>query len=380
MLYLIFIDNLYSKKRVMKRVLLICTTKIGKTGITNVVMNYLRSFNTVEIKFDLCAINNPEQTYIDIVRNQGGNVYVIERLGKTVRYFKKLTHLIRVQGYDVVHIHTNSHTAILELLAAKIAKCPVRIVHSHNTTCKSVLLHRMLTPFFYLLYTHGLACGMDAGRWMFGNRPFSVINNGVDVVKFSFDKYKRNAIRKKLCVEEGHFLLGHVGMFNGVKNQQFVVEIVSELCKKNEKYRLVLIGDGEQRNKVEEITKNLNLEDKVFFTGNIDNVSDYLSAIDLIVMPSLYEGLPLALIEQQANGLKCVVSDTITQEVNKTGNVTFLSLNSPAEKWAEIIESMNNVEDREIVSQNAINDIILAGYSIREEAKKLEDYYKEIIK
>lgn len=364
----------------MKRILLICTTRIGKTGVTNVVMNYLHSFNTEDIKFDLCAINNPEQSYIDLVRNLGGEVYVIERLGNAFSYFKNLILLIKEQNYDAVHIHTNSHTAVLELLAAKIAGCPVRIVHSHNTTCKSVLLHRLLTPFFNILYTHGFACGEEAGRWMFGNRPFSVINNGVDVAKFVYDKSKRDEIRTKLGVDDNQFFLGHVGMFNGVKNQQFVVEVVSELCKKNENYRLVLIGDGEQRNKVEEITKNLNLEDKVFFTGNIDNVSDYLSAIDLIVMPSLYEGLPLALIEQQANGLKCVVSDTITREVNKTGNVTFLSLNSPAEKWAEVIESTKHEGDRGVVSHNAIKDIIAAGYSIREEAKKLENYYKEIIK
>lgn len=364
----------------MKRVLLICTTRIGKTGITNVVMNYLRSFNTEDIKFDLCAINNPEQAYIDIVRKQGGEVYVIERLGNTFTYFMDLIHLVKKQHYNAVHIHTNSHTAVLELLAAKFAGCKVRIVHSHNTTCKSVLLHRLLTPVFNLLYTHGFACGDEAGRWMFGNRPFSVINNGVDVAKFVFDKSKRDEIRTKLRVEDNQILLGHVGMFNGVKNQQFIVEVVSELCKKNENYRLVLIGDGEQRNKVEEITKNLNLEDKVFFTGNIDNVSDYLSAIDLIVMPSLYEGLPLALIEQQANGLRCIVSDTITQEVNKTGNVTFLSLNSPAEKWATEIVSMKKVEGRELVSQKAINDIISAGYSIREEANKLERFYKEILK
>lgn len=363
----------------MIRVLLINTVPTEKNGITGVIFNYLRMMDTTQIRFDLLSLNSPEQSYIDEIEIRGGTVCVIPRLDGTLKYWISLIKQIRQHKYDIIHIHGNSHTLVLELSAAFIAGCKVRIVHSHNTTCKYRVVHQFLKPVFNILYTHALACGEAAGKWMFGHSDFIVVNNGVDVIRYKFDQDVRKSYRDKF-LWHGCKVIGHVGSFIPAKNQKFVVDIFNELKKKDDTYRLLLIGDGYQKQDVEEHVKQMELDEYVTFTGNIDNVADYLNAMDLVVMPSLFEGLPLTLIEQQANGLQCVVSDNITREVDKTENVMFLSLDEGAKKWAETISNIDYKNVNRInQSTVAIKKIIECGYSIQEEAKKLEKYYSKII-
>lgn len=361
------------------KVLLINTVSTDKNGITNVIFNYLHAIDSTQIRFDYVAINQPEDTYIDEIQKKGGNLYVIPRSGKKIiSYIRQLTQTISNHKYNVIHIHTNSHTAILELLAAKLGGCHNRIVHSHNTTCNSIAVHKILTPLFNALYTHAFACGVDSGKWMYGNNPFLVINNGVNTDLYSFNSDSRVKIREQLNLKEEDILIGHVGTFIPVKNQKFIIDILQILIKRNPRYNLLLIGDGPLRQQVERQVSLYNLQDHVHFTGNINNVYDYLNAIDLIIMPSLFEGLPLTLIEQQANGLHCIVADTITREADKTGYLQFVSLNDSAELWATEIEKNCNSNNREFYSIEGINKIKLAGYSIQEEGKKLTEFYKSI--
>lgn len=362
------------------KVLVINTVPTEKNGITNVIFNYLAAIKHNTIQMDVLMINDAELSYKNEVVKNGGKAIVIKRSSNSITsYFIKLIRVIRKNKYDAVHIHGNSHTMVLELLAAILGGCKVRITHSHNTTCNSLALHKLLTPLFNSLYTHGLACGKEAGIWQYGNRPFKIINNGVDTNSFAFNSDARMQIRQKLGLTDDQILIGNVGHFWGkVKNQSFVVKIFSELYEKDKRYRLCLIGDGLLRPDIELQVKKSNLKNKVTFTGNINNVSDYLNAIDLIVMPSLFEGLPLTLVEQQANGLQCIVSDTITKEADKTGNLRFISLNAPISEWVQAIENCNCKLGREQRSQKAVDDIAKAGYSIQTEAMKLVDFYKSI--
>ena len=207
---------------------------------------------------------------------------------------------------------------------------------------------------------------------------FEIINNGIDIIKYSFVIGQRASLRAKMSLSDNDTLIGHVGYFLALKNQSFLVDVFSELLKRDNNYHLVLIGDGALRQEIEKKVDGLGLKHKVTFTGNINNVSDYLNAIDLIVMPSLFEGLPLTLVEQQANGLQCIVSDTITKEADKTGNLRFISLNAPVSEWVQAIENCNCKQGRELGSKKAVDDIAKAGYSIQTEAKKLVDFYKSI--
>ena len=365
------------------KVLIVNTVPTEKNGITNVIFNYHESLNSQSVQMDVVMINDADYVYKEKVKKNGGKYYVIIRSATTLlSYFLKLSRLIYSEKYDAVHIHGNSHTMVIELLAAKIGGCKARIVHSHNTTCSSVFFHRLLSPLFCCLYTHALACGEEAGRWQYGKRrTFTVLNNGVDTELFCFNEDDRFSIRKRMDISEHEILIGNVGHFWGeVKNQSFVVTVFNVLYRKNPRYRLCLIGDGSFRSTVKQQVENLGLQSKVFFTGNIDNVNEYLNAFDLILMPSLYEGLPLTLIDQQANGLQCVCSDVITKEVDKTGNLLFISLQQSAEYWAKEISSFLKLDNRKNRSRDAIEKIKKSGYSIKEEAWKLFCFYKNISK
>lgn len=360
------------------KVLIVNTVPTGKNGITNVIFNYLRVADGCELTMDMVSMNEPEDIYTNRIEAQGGHIYVIPRNNRNVfSYWKGLKSLVKNNSYDVVHIHGNSHSVLLELSATRAAGCVVGVVHAHNTTCSHVVVHKFLTPLFNALCKYRLACGEAAGHFMFGNKPFKVMNNGVDTQRFTFDSDKRDRIRRDLCWD-GCKVIGHVGYFSEVKNHKFVVDVFEKAYRKDNSFRLLLIGDGRLRNEIEGRISDKGLRNVVRLTGNVNNVEDYLNAMDVILMPSLFEGLPLTLIEQQVNGLKCIVADTITKEVDKTGNVRFLPLTETTEHWADEIEKSIDIDKRQQLSHNAIASITAAGYNIQEEAMKLKQFYLDI--
>ena len=360
----------------MNKILVINTVPTERNGITGVIFNYLNAIERGGLRMDLLSLNEPNSVYIKQVEERGGKVYVLPRRGNRIfRYWNGLRILVSENHYDIVHVHGNSHTIVLELTAIKAAGGAKCIVHAHSTSCSHMLLHHLLSPIFSVLCDYGLACGAKAGYFMFGKSRFVIINNGVDVERYRFNPMNRKKTRNLLNITEGECLLGHVGYFQDIKNQRFIVEIMRHL---DSQFKLVLIGDGPQRKEVKERVIEYGLSDRVIFTGSITNVESYLSAIDLIIMPSLFEGVPLTLIEQQASGLNCVVSDTITREADKTGNVTFVPLSDGPEKWASIIKKMPVETERTKISEEAIGRIETTGYSIQREANKLLDFYHSI--
>ncbi len=358
------------------KVLVINTNLTDKNGVASVIFNYLHAIDKNNLQMDLLSINYPNQQYIDDVEKYGGHLYVIERSSKNIlKYWYDLYKLISKQKYDIVHIHGNSHTLVLELSAAWVGKCKVRIAHSHNTKCEHNIIHKIARPLFDYLTTDGLACGVDAGKWMFGNRDYHVLNNGINTSNYVFSQKKRDEIRKKLNLSEDSFVVGHVGYFYEVKNHRHIINVFEELHRRDNKYRLMLIGDGILKDEIIRILKEKELYKYSVLTGNISNVNDYLNAIDAIIMPSIYEGLPLTLIEEQANGLQCVVSKNITCEVNITGNVHFLPLDAPLYTWADCVEQLDNNKNRIERSKCAVGQIKKCGYDIFDEAQFLRDYY-----
>lgn len=357
------------------KILMVNTVATEKNGITNVIMNIVSNINDEGVKVDLISINKPATLYYDILEQHGGKIFVLNRSRKKIlMYVQELKRIIKKESYDVIHVHGNSHTVILELLAAKLAGCTVRIAHAHNTTCRSHLSHLLFTPFFNFLCTHRLACGQDAGRFMHGRHEFVVVNNGVDTKRFSFCPEARQKIRVQYGVQD-KIVIGHVGMFNVAKNQLFLLEVLKSLLSRNEQYCLMLLGEGERLQAVEHKAIQLGIRDSVFFVGGTDNVPEYLSAMDFIMMPSLFEGLPLTLIEEQASGLICLVSDRIAKEADKTGNLLFLPLENGPEAWVETVEKLNLTTCRINNSKVAIQKIKACGYSIENEAQKLKQYY-----
>lgn len=358
------------------KVLMINTVPMDKNGITNVICNLITNSDDA-VAFDCVTINKPDHYYYDLLNKKGCNIYILpSRDSSPLKYIFELAKIIRRGKYDCVHVHGNSHIMSIELLASKIAGCKVRIAHSHNTTCKYKIINLILTIPFHLLCTGCVACGNDAGKWLFGRRKFLVVNNGIDTQKFGFDDSDRQMIRERYNIQKECIVIGHVGEFNEAKNQTFLIDLLYKL--NSTEFKLMLIGDGEKRSSVEKNADSRGLRGKVIFVGKSNEVEKFLSAMDVIVMPSIYEGLPLTLIEEQANGLKCIVSDNITREVDKTGLVSFLSLDD-LPIWIKEIYKVQQDPHRIMSSMEAIKRIKEAGYSIENEAGKIKSIYKEAL-
>lgn len=355
------------------KVLIVNTVPTERNGITNVIFNYLSAIDSKEIEFGYVYKGQIDEDYEKYLRVKGIKCYQLRRSIKhPIRYIKELSKISK--DYDIVHAHGNSSSLLLEMLAAKLGKAKVRIAHSHNTTCNSPLVHKILNPIFIKFCTERLACGVEAGKWLYGNHDFKVINNGIDTFRFRFNDRERENIRKQLRWSDS-FIIGNVGNFYEQKNHTFLLDTFSRFYQKEPKSRLLILGDGPLKDELLIKVKNLGLEDTVKFAGSVGNVEVYLSAMDIIVMPSLFEGLPLTLIEEQANGLQCVVSDVITKDADM-GNLEFLSLDLPASEWSKCIErKLKKLPNRLESSSKSIEIIKSRGFDIHEEAKKLTDIY-----
>ncbi len=360
-------------------ILIVSTVSYSLNGIANVIKNLYRNdkFSNKKISFLFPDNNNKEM--IHDLENYGYKVYQFARYQKgIIQYYHYLENLIKKEKFDIVHIHGNSHAMIVELLAATVGGCKIRICHSHNTTCNNVLLHKLLKPVFDMLCTDRMACGKQAGEWMYGKKQFTIVHNGIITERFKYRPEKRDYIRKKYNISSDELLLGNVGGLNEQKNQTVLLDIVKKISIQR-KCKCMIIGTGEKQQELEEKVRKLNIDENVIFCGGVSNVEEYLNAIDIIVMPSLYEGLPLALIEEQANGLTCVISGVITKEADKSGNIIYIKDINNINEWIKKILEIPFQIDREYKSKNAISQIIKSGYSIDEEIQNLYNYYIQII-
>ncbi|MBO5461804.1 MAG: glycosyltransferase [Clostridia bacterium] len=262
-------------------------------------------------------------------------------------FFKKLKEIMSIYPYDAVHAHTMFSIGWV-MLAAKQMIIPVRVSHAHSALIngKSLMksIYESVMRCLILAYSTDLvACGEKAGQRLYGKRAYKkrgkLILNGVNTEEYRFSEEKRYIIRNQLNLQN-NFVLGHTGRLADIKNQSFLIELMPDLLKKRNDAKLILLGDGDDREMLEEKVNTLNLKDNVIFAGSVCNVQDYLSAMDVFVFPSLYEGMPLSILEVQANGLPCVISDTVPPDVFLTDLIHPLSLNDSKDKWIEAIISV----------------------------------------
>lgn len=259
------------------------------------------------------------------------------------------------------------------LKRAYLYKIPIRISHSHNTehlTTNKVkrIYHEHTRKMIPKYATDMWACSENAGRWLYGEHcPFEIIPNAIDVERYKFDEEKRRKLRLQYALE-GKYVIGHVGRFDYQKNQEFLVSVFARITAQKDNAVLILVGDGKEKEVIEKKVQDLSLQDKVLFLGNRRNVEELLNMFDIFVLPSRFEGLGIAAIEAQANGLPCICSTMVPAEVNITQNVSFLSLDDTT-SW---ITSMQNIGMRD---RKALEKICSAGYDIREAATKLQEKY-----
>lgn len=357
------------------KILTVTTSGLKKReGISTVILDYYSFFDTKKYEIDLIVAGEYDSKLVYEFEKIGVNIKKVpSRKQNLINYIFKFIRLIKNENYDAIYIHGSSALMSIELYLAKLFGCKNRVVHSHNTTCDHKVLDKMLRPIFYKSYTKALACGEEAGRWLFKNRTFEIIKNGRDIKKYKFNKQKRIQMREKLNLDDSTLAIGHVGNFNSQKNQEFLLKVLGSLIKKEKNVKLFLMGDGELRKSVEEASVKLGLSDYVCFMGSISNVSEMLQAMDFMLLPSRHEGVPLVVIEWQISGLPCIISNVVTKECAYMDSVYFLSLDDE-NKWRDKILEIGRIERQEDDLSILVNTK-KNGYDLKENIKELQSCF-----
>lgn len=352
------------------------------SGVSSVVMNYYTHIDHSKIQMDFLLYKEPEEEYLEYFQKFGSKVYFSgypSEIGLR-HYEKEIENFFKTHKneYTVVHVHI-PNAAFVVLKYAKKHGVKTRIIHSHNSRGADNRFKKMRN---YLLNKIGIsyanqyfACSKSAGEYLYGKKKNSqivVINNAIELDKYFYNPESRTAIRKQLDVGD-EILLGHVGRFSEQKNHRFLIEVANQLKIAGVKFKLLLIGGGELEKDIREQIEELKLKEFVIFTGIVSNVKEYMDAMDVFLLPSLYEGLPCVCVEAQANGLPCMLSSNITREVELTDSIHFLDVAEPA-VWSDMIIKM--IDSAELSDKRQDNErMTLSKYDIVIQGKNLEERY-----
>ena len=353
----------------MVRKLLCIVGGMNAGGAETFLMKIYRELDRNEFQIDFAVAL--EGVYDEEIRNLGGNIYRITSKSENIwKNFFDIVHLVKKYNYkSVLRVSQNSLSAF-ELLAGKVGGAKILAFRSSNSSTvagnkKELIIHKMCKWMPILFANVRFAPSTDAAEYMFGKgciaygRDF-LLRNGIDVKEYHYDEKARQRIRKELKLSNA-FVVGHIGRFNQQKNHLFLLEVFSKIKCCNENAMLVLCGTGEKEKEIKRKVYEMNLEKSVIFTGVRFDIPQVLSAMDVLVFPSLYEGMPNAIIEAQATGLPCIISDHITKEVKVTDLVKFMPLENPGE-WAKaaIVANGSGSLKRDLYAREMVN----RGYSI----------------
>ena len=367
---------------------------LGGTGLGGAetrIMDLYRQMDRDEIQFDFLvhssSVNGfvedaPQRTpqfYDEEIKRLGGHIYVLPKF----KMYNYLTYTQAIEDFFerhsefyVVQGHMTS-TAGIYLPIAKRYGIPITVAHARSAGVDrgiKGIATRFLRKNLYKKTDYCFACSELAGVSVFGKKQsdegkVKIIYNAIDAEKFAYKPEKRKQARKKLGVD-GRLVLGHVGRFSAPKNHTYLIDIFASLCSMREDAVLVLVGDGPGKAAIEKKCTELGIREKVLFMGNSKQPENYYQAFDIFLLPSLYEGLPGVLVEAQAAGLRCLVSDRVTREAQATDLVTYLDIDKPASTWAEEILAQENY-DRRVT----YHEIAEAGLDVKKQAEAYRNFY-----
>lgn len=354
-------------------------TYMGRGGLETMLMNYYRHIDHSKVQFDFLTHREFDGDYDKEIKDLGGNVYHLSNLNPlSTSYKKSLNDFFENHPeYKIVHSHLDCMAGI-PLKYAKLNNVPIRIAHAHNSNQTKDLKYPLK-----LFYKRNIkknanylfACGDEAGKWMFNTNNFKVLNNAINARDYTFNINIRNDKRKEFGISENSILIGHVGRFFPQKNHEFLIDIFNQFHKDYPNSYLMLVGEGELKTSIQDKVKILGLEDYVIFTGLRSDVKELLQAMDVFLFPSLYEGLPVSIIEAQAAGLPCLISDKVPIECKKTDLVYQLSLEDSLNVWSDKIYDLSYITRRD-----TYEEIKQSGFDIVENAKWLENFYVDLYK
>lgn len=357
----------------MKKVLVIITTAFTSTGgLSTVMLNYYRVIDKSKIRIDFCSTNKIERSLESELLANNSVYYQLPPRKNILMYFMDLKKLC--VNYNIVHVNANSATAVIELQAAKQAGVNIRLIHNHTSQTNHPILNKMLLPLYRKSYTQAIACSEEAGKWLFGNH-FTILRNAINPKQYAFNKDIRKQIRKSYEIKDEELVFGHVGKFMNAKNHLFLLRVFAMYHRHNKLSKLLLVGDGYLHKDIVDKIKQYQLENSVILTGLRRDVDQLLQAMDIFLFPSIYEGMPLSVIEAQASGLPCVISMNVTAKVCIGRDVDQLPLELGEFYWFQFVEkrkyTMNRIE-RCISNYDLITK---AGYNIEKEGQNLMKFY-----
>ena len=323
----------------------VSTPSIG-SGVMSVIMNYYRHMDRSEIQFDFLCFIPCGDSYEGEINGLGGRVFFISKPHASLRSLREIQAFFRAhQGeYSWFHNHEVYFSALLKPIAAHYG-IKGFIVHSHATQYSdhklAAVRNRVLCMPIRFMGCHRFACSKAAGAFLFGKRAVRsgkvhILYNAIDTEKFRYDPQKRKEVREELGIAEGTFVIGHVGRFVPQKNHIFLLQVFQECLKLLPHSLLVCIGEGPLRERLEQVAIQLEISKNILFLGQRNDVDYLLNGMDIFVLPSLFEGFPVSLVEAYCNGLSCVIADTISKEFNLT-KIHYLSLQAAPIIWAQKI-------------------------------------------
>lgn len=349
-----------------------CVNNMHRAGLETMLMNYYRNIDREQIQFDFLMHREERSDYDDEIEALGGRIYRAPRLypQNYPAYFRFMQRFFRDHPeYTIVHSHIDA-MSYLPLLAAKKAGVPVRIAHSHNTGIDLDFKY-LLKQYFRLrlnsVATHTFACGKEAGAFLFRGRDFTVIPNAVDSAQYRFDTAMRQQKRAELGVEN-RLVVGHVGRMAYAKNHAFLLSLFADLLKTHPDAVLLLVGTGEKEEELKQKVQTLGIASSVRFLGSRSDVSALYQAMDVFLLPSLFEGIPVVGVEAQFAGLPCLFSTGVPREVCFSDRCRFLGLSDPLSVWTEALQTLAAQTDRTAPVDSDI-------YTISHAAAVLQDHY-----
>lgn len=356
---------------------------LGMGGAQTMVMALYRAIDRTKVQFGFIVDCDDDNVFAQEIAALGGEVFRFPKFnGKNYRQIRSVWNDFFQEHpqYKVLHSHIRSY-ASLYLPIAK-AHGVKTIIHSHNTSNgrgMKALAKKLLQYPLRFRADYFFGCSEIAGRWLFGRKivesdRYFMLKNAVDLDRFSYNQEHREKVRNELNIEQDALVIGHIGRMHPQKNHSFLLDCFYEISAVRKDARLILLGDGELRDEVTQQIRRLGLEDKVLLLGIRKNPEEYLSAMDCMVLPSVHEGLPVVVVEAQANGLQCFVSDTVTKEVKLSDLVAYLPISQGTDPWTKAI--LNCRQSHTDVSAQ----IREGGFCINTSSGWLCDFYQKIVK
>ena len=357
-----------------------CLGRLDTGGAETLFMNVVRKLDRTKMQFDVLLFNDEEGGYDKEARKKGVNFYYTQSMTKVgiFKYVKLMISFFKAQRPDVVHSHMDWQGGFIAYAAHKAGVKKI-VVHSHAKQLlfeQNIVYKYMIKFNQYLIKKYATilcACSQEAGESLFGKESFHIITNGIDMARYiEPDLNIIESLKREFNIDNKDIVLGNVGSFTENKNQRYLIELMEELLLHNLSYKLILVGNGETKERLEKYVVQKGISDNVFFAGIRSEIPEFMHLFDIFLFPSKLEGLGIVAVEAQACKCKCILSDTIQREVDlKLGNVRYMPLENKDE-WIEAIKSMNKSE-RVNIDPSKIKASV---FNIENTVRQLEKVYQ----